>query len=376
MRKGPEPLIIIDDPGRDSDGEHAALTAVGMENFGEFVMKAYVANDTAAPRRAKLMSSLFEVIGRHNLPVLVGEDPDPSDFQPYEFETTYRQSTKPLLSATEHLPKIIEKEEDDSVVLALTSSHTDAKILFENHPDLCAQKINRVTMMGGIKTAWGQPELKDGLLQPDSSFNYTCNREAARYTFNFLQTAGIPITFVSRYAVYGMPHFGGSPSPVWVDTKWSILETLRARDLNSAQSYWEVVHEPPSSPRRARLAPERDRAHFVHTRLRGNDPGIGPKDDIRPFINEVIGWRNLYDSYAMYFSKRRNIEDHARPHYYNYGDHNGHNQPPLQTVIGLSKDNPGVSMYDEEGYLLRAPVGAWIHGHILNAVTQTSRYAA
>lgn len=287
-------VVDIGDFGLQADDETEQLTILecAAESKGELALGAVIGNYTAAERRARLARSMLDILGHQDIPVGVGFDPKPDAFKPYEFITTYPQSSAPLPAAKEVIGSVVDEADDKSVVFLLHSSLRDAADFMDSEPVLCERKIGRFIIQAGIKTNTHGPALKKGRLQPDDSYNNACDPAAAEYVYEGAQAWGIPTTFISRHAVFdrlNMNKVGlycmAQLHPVGV--------TILQRALDAANAYWRAVHALPASLERDYLHTNRDRQYFVDSLLNGNDPGISADDAIDGYIDKVFPYDAL-----------------------------------------------------------------------------------
>jgi inosine-uridine nucleoside N-ribohydrolase len=291
-------IIVITDIGRDPDDMATLLlgSALMRERIVDIV--AVIATLTPAYMRARLAKYTLGALGFFDIPVGVGSDiPSVSleNIHSYEFRGL-PEDQKEHPSSEEVLARALEKSEDSSVELLIIAALTDLG-KFIKKPDLrnlFLRKVRKVTIMGGVENSENEATLNEkGYLLPDSSANYEFDRESALQVFQFLQLEKIPMTLVSRFAVYNAPisrktfdKLGETEHPVGL---W-----LSSRVKEGFENLWRRTNMATDDPARA-LPARCDRRWFMKTFTNDPDGEVERDQSIWEHIKQLT----LYDPIAL-----------------------------------------------------------------------------
>jgi hypothetical protein len=266
--------LHVGDFGKDLDDEVAALVSASLVRDGLIDLRGVVANLHPAPMRARLARGTYLALGL-DVPVAVGT---PCDFaqtpDAYEFDAPYLASEDDVLpSGADLFADVAASAPPGGLSLVLMSGFTDAAEAFERDP-LLATKVERVTMMGGVLTRAGVPDLRDGFLVPDETSNNTFDRDAAARLWRLLQELEVPTTVLTRTAARAAL----LPASFYADlaaTGHPVGIRLHAAARRSGRELAIQAALPQGDPRRTLPwgPPEdpRDHAWFVRTFCGGRD---------------------------------------------------------------------------------------------------------
>ncbi|KAJ1636514.1 Inosine/uridine-preferring nucleoside hydrolase domain-containing protein [Pavlovales sp. CCMP2436] len=269
-RRAPMPhcasVVVISDPGEDLDDEMAMIMARFLEDEGLINLLAVVTNLQPAHARARLMRGTLDQLRLQHVPVGSGTDggaPATTD----SFSETAKSYMPPPESERAQqiepgralLHRVLSEAEPRSVTLLCISSLKDAALFLRDNGELCATKLKRVVVMGGVtqesyeaaaeksrgrhtnaskhgskhnaskrssKHSGGtgdsdSSDEDDGELLPDTAHNNAFDAKAAAFLYAAVQHATIPLTVVSRFAAYAAPvrreiydHLAQSGAPI------------------------------------------------------------------------------------------------------------------------------------------------------------------
>lgn len=285
----PPAVICLMDPGFDVDDESALLVAAALQRRGWIRLKAVVATTRPSLRRARLAKGALVQLGLPEVPVAVGDDACPPDFEPKEerLEADFLAAEEQLEEdAKGLLRKTLEASEDGGVVFLVAAKMTDLAQLLEAEPQLCRRKLGRVVVMGGVEQTSAGPLLHQGQLQPNQvATNNRHDLPAATRVFKDLQQLGIPLVVVTRVASTAVPVDPGIFSHL-AKTGHPVARHLRILEDSFLNDFWRDACA-------GRLGPGRDREWFVTT-FCGSEPPLDTPD-IRPFLKGRV----LYDAVAL-----------------------------------------------------------------------------
>lgn len=293
----PQKLLILTDIGRDPDDMAALTVAAALTRQHLANVIGVVSTLTPAMRRAELARYTLDSLGLMDVPVAVGSDlPSLNIADVHEYEFSHLpEGNRQHVNATQLFNDVLEKAEDSSLNILVIASFADlARYLTASKraQQLLKQKVNSLTIMGGIATNNDQilydPQ---GFIIPDNSANFEFDVPASYFTIRYCQLARIPMTFVSRYAVYDaqLPRqtlddlaTTGHPIGMW----------LRNMSEKSFAHLWERACLPSDDLRRV-LPARANKQWFQDTFCSGRE--VNPSQSIW----EQIDTLSLYDPVAL-----------------------------------------------------------------------------
>lgn len=250
--------LVLTDIGRDQDDMAALVVGSDLtRNHGVLKIEGVIATLTPAVKRTQLAGYTLKEVGLKSVPVGVGSDL-PSlakeDVHPYEFEGLPPDLPTQYDTASTVFERVLQDAKDSSLTSLNIAAFTDLSHYLDSSPraqELFKRKVERAVIMGGVKTENGQVALNDkGFMVPDDSANYEFDRDAAAHAFDFFQTSKIPMTLVSRHAVYEVPlsretldqlAATGRPIGIW----------LRENYKEGFKSFWDRLTLTTDNPKRA-----------------------------------------------------------------------------------------------------------------------------
>lgn len=298
----PRRVLIVTDAGVDLDDEFALILAAALQREGLIVVPAVMTAMKPTIDRARLVKGTMTELGYgRDLPdILVGmglsmiekRNGEPC---PTEANCPYLAPVALLHMGDEKFIEVLLDAEPKSITLVLQSGFTDAAALALFHGQLLASRVQEVVVMGGVMSdANGSVLLENGLMVPDDANNNTFNFSAAQIFYTWCQQQGVPMVITTRHAVRQVR----APFSIYNDLASHaspIGNCLRERQYPSIRLLWQRANAPAGSELRGPLPPNRDRDWFVQTFCGGQDPGIGPEDDIVPWLERFM----LYDPFNL-----------------------------------------------------------------------------
>ena len=206
----PIPCVIISDPGEDLDDEMAMIMLRHLVDKKLLDCQGVVVNLKPSLTRARLMRGTLDTLGLRGVPVGVGTDGGSSMHRETFCETAkvyipdeHEQRTRGLLTGRGLLHRIFVDAEPKSLHLICISSLKDAALFMRDNMVLFVEKVNSVTIMGGVHEFAEADET--GLLQPDTAQNNVFDLDASTLVYSFCIEHRIPMHVVSRDAVCPVP---------------------------------------------------------------------------------------------------------------------------------------------------------------------------
>jgi inosine-uridine nucleoside N-ribohydrolase len=199
----PIPVVIDTDIGGDIDDAFALALAVaspeldirGVTTVGRGPVRDPFVRHITADRdedRAWLVCRFLTLVGRKDIPVAAGADPQPA--LPLDWQIQYRRhpaavynrTLAPVMeSAAELIARLAREADGELVVIALGPLTNVARVL-RDHPD-AAKRIKRVVVMGG-SVAVGY----EGKAKPEPEWNIKTDIPAAKAVF----ASGVPLAVI------------------------------------------------------------------------------------------------------------------------------------------------------------------------------------
>ena len=293
-----EEVIVISDLGEDPDDEFNLIVAAGLARRGLIKIRAVVANLVPSLERALLGKGMLKVLGFGDVPVGVGSNCGGESFVPYNScfdDVPYLADPSEVRSGLEVLTEALENCDDGQATLLLISSLTDATELLKRRQRLFVRKVKHVVIMAGVRQRNSRPWLtRRGFLVPDSAANNNFDPPAARYLLSRLQELSVPLTILSRHAVYPC----AVPRGIYDQLLKSgnpIGAKLHRSHVTYFNGLWGLCHLPHGHEDRSHL-PERINATWFRDRfLEGKGSDRRPDEPIVDLVTRV----NLYDPMAL-----------------------------------------------------------------------------
>ncbi len=253
----PEKTLVLTDIGRDPDDMAALVLGSDLTRNGVLKIEGVVSTLTPAEKRAQLARYTLDEVGLKSVPVGVGSDL-PSlakeDIHPYEFDGLPPDLPTQYDTAATVFQRTLEKAENGSLNVLTIAAFTDLSNYLQSSPEaqeLFKQKVKKAVIMGGVATENGQVVLNEkGFMVPDTSANYEFDRDAAAHAFDFFQTSKVPMTLVSRHAVYEVP-LSRETLDQLAATKRPIGIRLRENYKEGFKSFWDRLTLTTGNPKRA-----------------------------------------------------------------------------------------------------------------------------
>ncbi len=272
-------LLMVGDFGKDLDDEHALILAKGLEQHGHFKLVGVIANLKPADERARLAKGTLIALGDNNTPVAIGTAVfDGSQTAKYETSEYLAPRDSLVESGREFFAQILRDAEPQSLVLVLNSGMTDAYQALKDNPELFAEKVARVAIMGGVEVD-DNGEVK---LDNEGRFQASIGRSgAANNTFDDasavglylrLQDLGVPTTVLMRWTAYAC-QVPFSIYDTMAETDNIVGKSLRGRQRPMLENLWKSANSAEGSEQRGKLPADRDRQWFINTFCGGVDPG-------------------------------------------------------------------------------------------------------
>ena len=346
----PYPVIIVGDFMKDLDDEHCLVGAARLVQQNMIVLLAVVANLAPTMDRARGAKGTLMELGLGYVPVVRGSSMDPDntiEVLDYELRVPYLAREDEIIPGHRSQPLltgILQRAEDNSIILVLNSGMTDALLLVQHDPELFKRKIKHVAIMGGVKfnnsnsnsnSHSGDADLYDDdcdrdFAVPDNAANNMFDLAAANELYRLLQDLRVPMVVTMRELSYAAQ----VPFKMYdalARTGHVVGVCLKNRQKPSLQQLWTSSCAAPGSPERGLLPTDRTRAWFVKVFCGNVDPPIADgNDDIWPYVHAF----NLYDPANLYAAIPE-LQDRFFDAV-TFGDQNQHK------VIGLSRADHGV----------------------------------
>lgn len=349
-------LVLISDPGQDSDDEMALVLLSELCREGEVEPLAVVANLQPSARRAALVRGTLDMLGLHEVPVGIGTDGGSSkhtdtfseyisegktgvDYIKLPLEAVAKVkatagTTKAVAVAKEAriwegqhlLADVLEHAEEKSVSLLLLSSLKDAAQVLREQEAHFRRTVKSVTIMGGAQVL-----AKDGVhvLVPDETAHNNCfDLPAAKFFYQRVQELGIQLIVLSRFAAYGCPvQRSVYDLMVRCPVPNPVVCRLHAAQRASIERLWRDVCTGERLPARC------DRKWYCDTFCNGQGCDRAPNDSMWDLVQNF----NMYDPLALLASIPAWREWFFKPDLYIGQGGVEH------LIIGSAKDKSGIS---------------------------------
>ncbi|MBY0404022.1 MAG: nucleoside hydrolase [Cyanobacteria bacterium] len=296
----PANVVMITDPGFDVDDETAIVVGAALKKLGLADLKAVIATTIPSEGRALLAKGALKELGMGNVPVAIGSNHAPTQFdpQPQRLESTFNaQKTEVEADAQLLLKKTLEAAPDKSITLLVIANMSDAAIFLRGNEALFHQKIKNVVVMGGVNQISENEDIDssglklsaDGLLEANNiATNNRHHQESADFLYRRVQELEIPMTIVTRKAATNTPvsaEFFKDLS----ETGHPVANHIRGIEGDFLNKFWQAAFN-------NKMGPGRDKAWFISTMCKPETPNtINDQDDIRPYLKSRV----LYDAIAL-----------------------------------------------------------------------------
>ncbi len=273
--------IIICDAFRDLDDEKTIILMKALIEC-EAELAVVVTNLNSALDRACGVKGLLRLLDLGFVPVGVGTDGS-NEAVPFHFERTVPFAVPAYQVNPDGQSLIINtltSAKPKSVSVLLISSLRDMDIILEENNSLCRDRINRITLMAGVKIANGKPKLLNGLLQADIKTNgvggaSNCNFDTAASTrlYRNAQKLEIPTTTLTRVTA-GEVKLPFSIFDIWATTGHPAASRLKDGQSHSFNNLRLACLEGKGGPHRValELALDRDINWFIYKAFFRNAP--------------------------------------------------------------------------------------------------------
>lgn len=287
----PKDVIIIGDFARDLDDEHTLVLAATLHKLGFINLIAVIGNLAPAEERARVAKGTLQQLGLPDIPVGIGTPVFEGKTHAYEANVSYMSSDEDVEEGKVILSTLLRLAEDKSISLVLNSGLTDCAELLQEYEHFFVDKVDSVSIMGGIQTHCdGRIKMTGKYFQPDDSANVAYDWPNGTWLYAKLQELGIPMTLLTRNAAYAAQ----VPFSMYDDMEKTgnpVGINLKSRQKPAIEGLWKAACSSVGAEIRGTLPPTRDREWFVNTFCHGEDPGIEDSESIWNYVGEF----NLYD---------------------------------------------------------------------------------
>lgn len=208
--KVPESIFFITDPNKDPDDLESFVVSSKLQKDGHIKVEGAVTtlgNEEIRTKRALFTKGVFEKLGL-KVPVGVGSNYTPASEKRFKDDQMFLDdaiiSNKTFLtsSSAEKGEKLLvdklKNAKDKSLTIVINAGMKDVSDLIENNTNLFAQKVKKITIMGGISGFDN-----DGHVLPDErAYNNTTDISAAKIVYKKAQELEIPIKIVTKETAY------------------------------------------------------------------------------------------------------------------------------------------------------------------------------
>lgn len=202
-KKEKKKVVIIGDFGKDLDDE---LSLVFASAFQEDInLLGVVSNLYPSDLRANIAKSTLNELLMFDTTVAVGENICKNiKLHDYESEIPYLKNHDIQLKGFDYLKEILL---DNKVHIVLQSGLTDFANFYKENINLVYNKVESVTIMGGILLDEnGQPQLDERkCVIPDTAANNNFDIESAKWLYQTLQLEEVPLNISTRHMAYACP---------------------------------------------------------------------------------------------------------------------------------------------------------------------------
>lgn len=297
-RKAPmKKVFVVTDAGKDLDDECTLVLAAALQRAGLIELIGVVAALVPAAKRAALAKGTLKELQLPDVPVGVGSDMRPEGgASDHEFAgVPYMADCSEVSGGQEVFASCFSSTPEASVTLLILAGMTDVATYMRAHEDIFRSKVEQVVIMGGVEQVNDSVVLDaDGCMGPDSAANNAFDPAASSYVYKRLQELGVPLTVLSREAVYASQmsrevydKMAASSHPVGV--KIGCSQRRMVEDL------WRCVNLPVGDPARLGLPARFNRQWFCEKYCRG----AGSERSATDSIWDLVKTANLYDPMAL-----------------------------------------------------------------------------
>lgn len=202
-KKEKKKVVIIGDFGKDLDDE---LSLVFASAFKEDInLLGVISNLYPSDLRANIAQSTLNELLMFDTTVSIGENICSNiKLHDYESEIPYLKNYNIQLQGFDYLKEILL---DNKVHIVLQSGLTDFANFYKENINLVYNKVESVTIMGGILLDEnGQPQLDERkCVIPDTAANNNFDIESAKWLYQTLQLEEVPLNISTRYMAYACP---------------------------------------------------------------------------------------------------------------------------------------------------------------------------
>ncbi|WP_374940995.1 type III secretion system effector XopQ [Xylophilus ampelinus] len=296
----PRDIVLFTDPNKDSDDVVTYTIGKQLQDEGFVRLKDVVVtlgDAQVRAQRAQVARGVFDRLELPDVRVSRGQDYAMNAIQVDEHAKflheghSFRAAPADVDTDSPGAMRDRLRDAPHPLSLVVIAGMTDANALITHSRDLVRDRIETITIMGGIDPA----KDADGFVQPDTrAYNNTTDMDAARSFYRRAQELGIPMRIVTKEAAYKTavpPSFyegiASSGHPVG--------EYLRNVQRNALEGLWNGIQ--------AGLLPGLDAPWFFRTFVSQEkaDSGRLEKqaaiafDDIWPQVTKL----NLYDPLTL-----------------------------------------------------------------------------
>lgn len=300
----PRDLVLISDPGKDPDDSLALVLAIALQDLGYIRVRGVVTTVGASSirrMRARHAKWLLAQLGARNTEVVEGASYPIPDRLSHAHNSFLRSANvqsesdmqpSPASSNADRFAAYFEKD----VTVVVLGGLTDLANWLADRASGIWSSVNRVVVMGGA-TRGSAPEKH--LVSDSHAFNNAVDIFSTNTVFELCGELGIPLTVVSREAIYSSPssiRFVEDLRLTGHECGICIAEMYR----ESYSKLWDLVSG-------ELIGEDRDRRWFLDTftdssdRLRraARDSTLDiPFEEVFSSVRRVM----LYDPIALYFA--------------------------------------------------------------------------
>jgi tetratricopeptide (TPR) repeat protein len=302
-------VVVISDPGRDSDDEVAMCVLASLSRkknpritvaapiCPSISVVAAVATLEPAKDRARLMRGSFDVLGLGTTPVGIGSDggvPTAIDLVPHDVKYM-TPAAIPFDDGQTVLHKTYEKAAPKSITVLVIASMKDLALFMRNHEGLFVAKTKSVAIMGGVmtdKSGQIKPH-QEGEIQylvPDTAYNNYCDMDAAHLVYRKCQELNVQLVICTRHVAYGCP-VNKYMFDMMAETGHVVARQVMKSQKSHIQALWKKVNLAPGHPRREKLPDRCNREWFMERFLDGRGEDLHGTDPIWGLVENL----SMYD---------------------------------------------------------------------------------
>ncbi|MFC0140668.1 type III secretion system effector XopQ [Erwinia mallotivora] len=305
FHKSPVPANtwLFTDPNKDPDDVVTYTLGKQLQSEGFLYIKNVVptlGDVNVRAQRAEMAKGVFNHFELPDVHVVVGQDYSMSAHQAKDYtkflprgdvlraapDDIHRDRLQDMKRSLEH--------SSDGLNMVVIAGMTDVNALITACPDLMRQRVDSITIMGGVEPVRD----KNGTVQPDTrSYNNATDLDAARHLYRKAQDLGIPLRIVTKEAAYRT-----AVSPAFYEglakSGHPVGQYLRDVQKSALKGLWEGIQ--------AGLLPGLNNEWFGRTFMTNAETPAEEKkeahsfDDIWPKVTKL----NLYDPLTLLASVR------------------------------------------------------------------------